>query len=235
MRNFDVVCIDMFQTLVNIYTRRNIIWQRILGEEYSIELQERYGQQLDKQIFERFHIHVCEAKEFLNLKSIFEIYLSQIFKENDLNYDANKAAEIFTSEHGLAVAYEDTELFFKAVGKDYPICLVSDADNNMIMPLLDKFKFDKIFISEQIGAYKKDHENKMFKKVLEYYKVEPKRILHIGDASSDIIGANNVGITTCWINRHDYQLKCDTEPMYKIKSLGEVFPILGIKEEVVVL
>lgn len=229
VKEFQVICIDMFQTLVNIYTRRNFIWQRILGEEYSLELQELYGQQLDRQIFEKFHIHISESKEFFNLKSIFEIYFSQIFKENNLSYEAKKAAEIFTGEHGYAVPYEDTEMFLDIVGKKYPICLVSDADFNMVAPLLKKFKFDKVFISEEVGAYKKDSENKMFKKVLEHYAVEPGKILHIGDSSSDIIGASNLGISTCWINRHDYKLKSDVEPTYKVKTLIEVLSILGIE------
>lgn len=229
MRKYEVVCIDMFQTLVNVYTRRGFIWKRILGEGYSKELEENYAKLVEKKVIEKFHENVENANVFSNLKTLFNKYFTEVFEEIKLQIDPNMATSIFIEEHGFAEPYEDSNTFLEIVNKDYPVCLVSDADIEMVLPLLERFKFDKVFISEEAGSYKKDSESKIFKKVLEHYQVEPEKIIHIGDSSSDIIGANRVGIATCWINRHDYSWRYEVEPMHKVTSLLEVLPILDDK------
>lgn len=229
MEKYEVISLDMFQTLVNIHTRRDFIWRRILGEDYSKELEEKYAELIEKKILEKFHEHTSVANNFSDLKTIFLKYFTEAFEENKLNLNPVDATKIFVEEHGLAESYEDSDLFLKTTSKNYKICLVSDADIEMVQPLLGRFSFDKVFISEEYMSYKNDSESKIFKKVLEHYKVEPKKILHIGDSSSDILGANSVGITTCWINRHNYKWRYEVEPMYKVNSLAEVLKLLNIE------
>lgn len=219
----------MFQTLVNVYTRRAFIWKRILGDGYSKECEEKYAELVDKKVIEKFHEYASNANNFENLKTIFNKYFAEVFEEIKLQIDPGTATSIFIEEHGFAEPYEDSSSFLDIVSKDYPVCLVSDSDIEMVKPLLDKFKFDKVFISEEANSYKKDSESKIFKKVLDHYQVEPEKIIHIGDSSSDIIGASKVGIATCWINRHNYSWRYEVEPMYKVSSLLEVLPILDEK------
>lgn len=53
-------------------------------------------------------------------------------------------------------------------------------------------------------------------------------MIHIGDSSSDIIGANKFGITTCWIDRYGFDWKYGVKPDYTVNSLVEVINILGL-------
>jgi putative hydrolase of the HAD superfamily len=98
----------------------------------------------------------------------------------------------------------------------------------MVEPLLEKFNFDSVFISEEVGSYKNDPESRIFSKVLEYYRIEPERVLHIGDSSSDIIGANKIGIKSCWINRNGLNWKYDGKPDYIVRSLVEAVELINI-------
>lgn len=226
LKKFEVICVDMFQTLVNVYTRRKFIWKRILGKEYSKKSEEEYAKLIDKKVIEKFHKHASNDNDFANLKMIFNKYFSEVFEELKLNIDPWEATSIFIEEHGFAESYEDSNTFLETVSSDYPVCLVSDADIEMVKPLLTRFKFDKVFISEEAKAYKKHSEGKIFKQVLKHYNVEPEKIIHIGDSSSDILGASRVGIATCWINRHNHSWRDEVKPMYKVASLSEVLSIL---------
>ena len=126
------------------------------------------------------------------------------------------------------ILYHDSKEFINRANKKYKVCLVSDADTEMIEHQIKNFDFDKIFISEDIQSYKGEPNYKIFKEVINHYNIEPRKIIHIGDSSSDIIGANRAGIDTCWINRHNYRKRFHIKPNYETESLNELFPILNI-------
>jgi putative hydrolase of the HAD superfamily len=88
--------------------------------------------------------------------------------------------------------------------------------------------FDQIFISERVESYKKNENGLMFKKVMNHYNCSPDEILHIGDSSSDVIGANNQSIDTCWINRHEYKKAFDIEPTFEVTNLDELREVLAV-------
>lgn len=223
---YDLICIDMFQTLVDVNTRIPTIWQRILKDKYTIEEKERCVKLVSNKVHNGFHEGVSTTIKFSNLKTLFAPWFQEISIETGLSFNPQDAVEIFLSEHGNASLYDDTLRFFELIDGQVPICLVSDADNNMVEPLLKKFRFDSIFISESIGSYKNDAESRIFLKVLEYYQIKPERVLHIGDSSSDIRGASKVGIKSCWINRNGLEWRYGGKPDYIIKSLEEVLDII---------
>ncbi|HYE12036.1 MAG TPA: HAD family hydrolase [Patescibacteria group bacterium] len=223
---YDLICIDMFQTLVDVNTRVPSIWQRILKDRYTIEERERCVRLVSQKVHNGFHEGVSKTKEFNNLKTIFAPWFEEISTETELGFNSHDAVEIFLSEHGNASFFDDTLPFFELIDGKVPICLVSDADNNMVEPLLEKFRFDRIFISESIGSYKNDPESRIFLEVLQQYRIKPERILHIGDSSSDIRGASKVGIKSCWINRSGIEWRYGGKPDYIIKSLVEVLDII---------
>lgn len=218
---FDLVCIDMFQTLVDVDTRVPFIWKRILQDKYVDGIEKMCAKQVSAKVVNMFHEVGCKSSEFSNLRSIFTPCFEEIAAETELGFDSERAVDIFLSEHGKSSLYEDSLKFFELVKDRIPVCLVTDADVVMVEPLLEKFNFDSIFISEEVGSYKNDPESRIFSKVLEHYRVVPERVLHIGDSSSDIIGANKAGIKSCWINRNGLDWKYGGKPDYIVESLVE--------------
>lgn len=224
MQNFKVVCVDMFQTLVDVNTRIPFIWKKILDKDYTEEKAYTYGSELVKEFIPNYY-QKCQSETFELIRSMYTNSFEIIFNRYKLDLPPNEAAEILMKEHGFAKPYDDTEHFFKLI-EDTPLCLVSDADFDMIGPILEKYNFDAVFISEELKAYKSSPENLMFKKVLEKYNVKPEEVIHIGDSYADIFGATQVGINTCWINRNGEEWTEEIKPDFTISSLEEIKKIL---------
>ena len=86
------------------------------------------------------------------------------------------------------------------------------------------YDFDKIFVSEDLQAYKLNPN--FFNQVIQYYNISPEGILHIGDSKSDIIAPKQLGIKTCWVNRHHQKWEQPIKPDFEVKSLLEIPDLL---------
>ena len=88
---------------------------------------------------------------------------------------------------------------------------------------LNKY-FEKIFISEEIGSKKPDRE--FFEKIFDEVGVENKdEVLMIGDTlTSDILGANNIGIDSCLVDIHKVESN-DIIPTYTINKTIEILEL----------
>ena len=84
--------------------------------------------------------------------------------------------------------------------------------------------FDNVFISEEIGYIKPSHE--FFTYVLKAINANPKECLMIGDSlTSDIIGAKNMGMDTCWYNYKNRRNKTAEKPTYEITCLNDLLSL----------
>lgn len=228
MSDFAVVSIDLFQTLVDVTSRRHEVWQELLQERYSEQLADEYWALGSASLVDHFHRLTSQSTSFLTLKSIFEVVFAELSSTIGLDFNPRKAALVLAAQHRLALLHKDTRGFLDAVGDEYPICLVTDTDDDMLPPTLPGlYKFDCIFTSEQMRSYKNDPECRLFSAVVRHYEVAPKKILHIGDSSADVLGAYRVGIKTCWLNRDGRSWQHNVQPDYTVKSLSEIVPILG--------
>jgi HAD superfamily hydrolase (TIGR01509 family) len=96
---------------------------------------------------------------------------------------------------------------------------LSKVQNSRIQNL--RSYFEKCFISEEIGYIKPSRE--FFDYLLHELKANPKECLMIGDSiTSDILGAHNVDIDTCWYNQNGKVNKYGIKPTYEIKSLRDL-------------
>ncbi|MFZ5966405.1 MAG: HAD family hydrolase [Bacillota bacterium] len=231
MRDYKVISVDMFQTLVDVSSRRHEVFKRILEDLYNKELAEECWEEANKILSSCLKKYVTQSTSFYTIKSVFESCYQELFPQKGIKLDPKKGAEILANEHGYANSYLDTEVFMDAVKKHYPVCLVSDTDYDMVYPLLDRFQFDKVFLSEEFQCYKNSQQKSVFEDVLSYYKVQPSEIIHIGDSIADVAGAKSFGITTCWLNRNGNEWIYDIKPDYIASSLIEVAKLIGIEVE----
>lgn len=227
MRNISIVSVDMFQTLVDVSSRRHHLWKRILDKEYSSHLAERYWSRATELIFKNYDELFQWGKDFISCREIMKISFRELFSEAGLNLTPDEGAQVLVEEHGWSPSFEDVSVFFETVGRRFPICVVSDADEDMIRPLENLYEFDNVFFSEQHQAYKGSPGNKFFRAVVDHYGVRPEEILHIGDSKYDILGADRAGLKNCWLNRNGEKWKSDeTRPAYTVSSLREVAAFL---------
>ena len=86
--------------------------------------------------------------------------------------------------------------------------------------------FEKIFVSEELGAVKPSAEF-FARSVGRIPGFDRDRALLVGDSlSSDIRGALNAGIRSCWFNPHGAPPRADIPADFEIRTLAELPPLL---------
>ena len=96
--------------------------------------------------------------------------------------------------------YDDTKDFFARI--DLPVCIVSNIDRTDLEQAMDHHGIvvNHVITSEDVRSYKPRPE--LFTRALELLGVAPGAALHVGDSlSSDVAGANRLGIPVAWVNR----------------------------------
>ena len=90
---------------------------------------------------------------------------------------------------------------------------------------LNKY-FEKIFISEEVGAKKPEAAffDFVFEQIADFKKEET---IIVGDMlHADILGGFNAGIDTVWVNNKNFKLYVDVTPTYEIQHVDELYKIL---------
>jgi HAD superfamily hydrolase (TIGR01549 family) len=120
--------------------------------------------------------------------------------------------------------------FLKREG--YRLGLISNAiDPQDVRTLLDKGNFAPYFevtlISAEVGL-RKPHP-KIFQIAMDHFNVRPDEVVMVGDTlGADILGANNLGIASVWINRRavmrpdDLTYEDTIQPKATIGALSEL-------------
>ena len=86
--------------------------------------------------------------------------------------------------------------------------------------------FEPIVISEQIGKAKPDV--RIFEHALALMgQPDKSRVLMVGDnLHSDILGGQNAGIKTCWLNHHQAEIEPGILPDHQVQQLAELEVLL---------
>jgi len=140
-------------------------------------------------------------------------------------------AERFPAERrSRPYVYEETFKVLDALKKNYKLLLLTNGSPDLQreklagVPELAPY-FDHIIISGEFGEGKPAAS--IFKHALEKLGIEPEHGIMVGDKlTTDILGANTIGMTSVWINRHDLKRNDDIIPAYEIKHLEELYKLL---------
>ncbi len=229
MRRPKVVSVDMFGTLVDLGSIKRAVWREFLGEGYTDELADAHWGRATELLFGYFEDRVTGRGNYVPLRTIFTDCYAAVFTEIGLDFDPTVAAAILADHHSQSTPYEDAAPFLTAVGACYPLCLSSDADDDMLPPLARSHPFDQAVISERLEAYKSSPDRRFFAEVVRRCQVAPEEIFHIGDAGFDVIGAARAGIVTCWLNRNSRDWAHDVQPDHEVTTLIEAASLLGIE------
>jgi len=211
----------MFRTLVDLSSVEHGVWRMLLKDKYTVELAEECASHAGNSLFK-----YLPQEKFSSLKSIFMSCFTELFSSVDIEFDPAEAAKLWAQQHSLSEPFGDSMFFLNSVGKEYPICLASDTDDDMLGTLEQMYAFDHIFTSERLGSYKANADGEFFSAIINHYGVRPEEIIHIGDGRLEIIGARKAEIITCWLNRTDMKWSHDVKPNYEVNSLIEASSIL---------
>ena len=158
----------------------------------------------------------------------YEDFFSELGIDSKYAFEFNKKYEVAL---GDTIIYIDNSYeIVKSLNKNYNQYIVSNGALSVQKLRLRNSKFDtlfdKIFISDEIGAEKPNIE--FFDFVFKNIKFDDKsEILIVGDSlTSDIQGGNNAGILTCWYNRKNVKAPNNYKINYNINNLTEIYEIL---------
>lgn len=166
-----------------------------------------------------------------------ELTRPQLFKERFSDFFEKTGATADTSEANLSYMKFLSQASFildgaletcEKLSKSYSLYLVTNGtkivQNGRLSgsPIMKYIK--DVFISEEIGLNKPQKE--YFDYVLAHIDEKDKsKILVVGDSlSSDIAGALNSGLDSCWVNRKNQSV--ESGATYTVGSINEIFNIL---------
>ena len=171
---------------------------------------------------------LCQASYAENFKTqrAIEIESLQCLLDHyqaDLN--AREMAERLFAYWQSPAVYEDAGRFL--ANNTLPICVVSNIDTADLSAACSYtgWNFDLVVTSESCRSYKPRPE--MFLNALAKLDCRAHEVLHIGDSlSSDIAGAQALGIDVVWVNRKQRILPHNVKaPAYVVSTLDALpFP-----------
>lgn len=179
-----------------------------------------------------------EQEEFRKLEQLAPGYRREAWTRGlsalGVNNEALGAAlaEQFPAERrSRPLVYEETFRLLEALKGKYQLLLLTNGSPDLQreklsgVPELAPY-FDHIIISGEFGEGKPAAS--IFKHALERLGIEPEDGVMVGDKlTTDILGANTIGMTSVWINRHGMERTDEIIPTHEIKHLEELLPLLA--------
>ncbi|QJC54325.1 HAD family hydrolase [Paenibacillus albicereus] len=141
-------------------------------------------------------------------------------------------AETFPEERRKRpIVYEETFEVLDALKGKYKLLLLTNGTPDLQeekllgVPELSPY-FDEIVISGSFGIGKPDAS--LFRHALELIGVQPENAVMVGDKlTTDILGANTIGMTSIWVNRDGKSRTDEIVPDHEITRLDQLLQLLG--------
>ncbi|MBO1198582.1 YjjG family noncanonical pyrimidine nucleotidase [Staphylococcus simiae] len=181
---------------------------------------------INKQHWEAFQQNKFTKEQILSRR--FEMY----FNHHNMKVDGREVD--FLYREGLAKAnikyFDNTLETIAELSNNHKLYIVTNGvtetqQRRLQQTPLDKY-MDGIFISEQTGSQKpnKAFFDYVFKDIGEHYRDNS---IIVGDSlTSDILGAQNAGIASCWFNVRNFANNTTIQPTYEINNLKQLINIV---------
>lgn len=197
---------------------------RQFGLEPTEPVMARYSQ-INKAHWERL-----ERKE-LTREEVLVGRFAVLFAEVGIVADAEKCARAY--EDNLSVGHyflPGAPEALEALSRKYKLYLASNGTAKVQAGRLKSANishyFQEIFVSQEIGANKPDlvYFQRCFAKIPGF---DPRKAMMVGDSlTSDILGGQQAGMATCWVNPQGKPGRQDIRPDYEIQGLHQLEALL---------
>ena len=159
---------------------------------------------------------------FETQRALEEKSLEHTLEQFESSADAKELSEMMFAHWVNPPIFEDSKEFFEK--SPLPVYVVSNIDTADILEAMDfhGLKAAGVFTSEDAKSYKPRKE--LFELALKKSGLNADEVIHIGDSlSSDVKGANSLGIRALWLNRFGKEIP---EGVESITSLLGVFEVI---------
>jgi putative hydrolase of the HAD superfamily len=222
LRGYKLISFDMFQTLVDVNKLRDCIMKKVFQGIYTKGMGITLWEDANKYIYSYFHKMNENGVEFVKTIDVFEACYEELFPKYGISLKPIDGAKILALAHNEAPLFPDVLPVYKQIIEKYDTCLISDTDVDMVDGLINKFNFNRIYLSEEYHTYKSSKTGLLFKKAINDFNIKPEEMIHLGDGANDVLGAKMVGAKAIWINRDNKEWKNEIEPDYIISNMSEI-------------
>ena len=144
----------------------------------------------------------AQGGEFVDYKHVLRRVVGEF--GNQTGFDPS-AAELDCLSDSIKdwKPFPDTVDALATLKKSYKLVIISNVDDDLFVETAKQLQvnFDRVITAEQVGSYKPSHRN--FEAAFEKTGVPKERFLHVAESLYHDIGpANELGITSVWVNRH---------------------------------
>lgn len=228
---FEYLFLDLDDTILDFQKAEHVALSKTL-ESFGLEPTEyvlkRYS------LINKAHWEALERKEMTRAQVLLGRF-QQLFEEMGIQVDPEKVARSY--EHNLGIGHwfmPGAEEAVERLSKKYKLYLASNGTasvqkGRMTSANLYRF-FEKVFVSQEIGANKPAPEyfERCFAQIPGFDK---SKAIIVGDSlTSDILGGQNAGIATCWVNPRHKAGRADIRVDYEIEALSQLEALLeGLK------
>ena len=218
---FEYLFLDLDDTILDFQKAEHIALSKTLRsfglepEEYVLK---RYN------LINKAHWEALERKE-LTRDQVLLGRFQVLFEEMGITVDAEKVARAY--EDNLSIGHyfmPGAEEAVEALSKKYKLYLASNGTAKMQAGRLKSANisrfFEQVFVSQELGANKPSLEyfEKCFARIP---GIDKKKTIMVGDSlTSDILGGQNAGIATCWVNPDHKPGREDIRVDYQIEALS---------------
>lgn len=224
---FEFLFLDLDDTILDFQKAEHVALSKTL-ESFGLEPKEsvlkRYNQ------INKAHWEALERKEMTRDQVLLGRFQA-LFAEMGITVDAETVAR--TYEHNLGIGHwfmPGAEEAVERLSKKYKLYLASNGTasvqkGRMTSANLYRF-FEKVFVSQEIGANKPSIEyfERSFAQIPNFDK---SKAIMVGDSlTSDILGGQNAGIATCWVNPDHKPGREGIRVDYEIEALSQLEDLL---------
>ena len=224
---FEFLFIDLDDTILDFHKAEQVALAKTLqffGLEPTEQVLGRYSQ-INKDYWQRL-----ERKE-VTREALLVNRFADLFAEFGLSVDPVQCARTYEKNLGTGHYFlPGAEEAVKALSQKYKLYLASNGTSHVQAGRLESAKlrpyFQEIFISQEVGVNKPDRQffERCFAKIPGF---DVKTAMMVGDSlSSDILGAKQVGMMTCWVNPAGKPHPEDIVPDYEIPALSHLEALL---------
>ena len=220
---FEFLFLDLDDTILDFQKAEHVALSKTLREfglEPTEDVLKRYN------LINKAHWEALERKE-MTREQVLVGRFQVLFAE--MGIEAEPVTIARTYEHNLGIGHyflPGAEEAVKSLHKKYKLYLASNGTasvqkGRMTSANLYRF-FEEVFVSQELGANKPSLEyfEKCFARIPDFDK---SKAIIVGDSlTSDILGGQNAGIATCWVNPHHKARREDIRVDYEIEALSQL-------------
>lgn len=224
---FEFLFLDLDDTILDFQKAEKVALSKTLqsfGLTPTEEVLKRYSK------INKAHWEALERKE-LTRDQVLLGRFHVLFQEFQLPVEPEQVARGY--EHNLGIGHwflPGAEEAVERLSKKYKLYLASNGTasvqkGRMTSANLYRF-FEKVFVSQEIGANKPAPEyfERCFAQIPGFDK---SKAIIVGDSlTSDILGGQNAGIATCWVNPQHKERRPDIRVDYEIEALSQLEALL---------